>query len=112
VNIIRRTTVCSGRPISCGPFAGLLRSSQGLEASVRRRLEDEAKGRNYSAGSGFELMAWRNNMSRKPTDENSKPTTVNESHKPAKHIEETARLASSVEADKDLKKVCKASADG
>jgi hypothetical protein len=48
-------------------------------------------------------------MSRKPIDKDSKPTTVNDqSHKPAKQIEETARLASSVEADKNLKKVRKA----
>jgi len=48
-------------------------------------------------------------MSRKPADKDSKPTTVNDqSHKPAKHIEETARLASSVEADKNLEKVRKA----
>jgi hypothetical protein len=31
-----------------------------------------------------------------------------QTHKPAKHIEETARLASSVESDKDPEKVRKA----
>jgi hypothetical protein len=39
----------------------------------------------------------------------SKPTKAKgQSHKPAKHIEETARLASSVEPNKDLGKVRKA----
>jgi hypothetical protein len=33
------------------------------------------------------------------------PKAKDESHKPAKHIEETARLASSVEAAKDPSKV-------
>ena len=48
-------------------------------------------------------------MSRKPADEGSKPTAINDqSHKPAKHIEETARLASSVEIDKNPEKVSKA----
>jgi hypothetical protein len=44
-------------------------------------------------------------MNRKPVDKGSKPTKVSEqSHKPAKHIEETARLASS-EPDKNPEKV-------
>jgi hypothetical protein len=50
-------------------------------------------------------------MSRKPLEgkKGSKPTQVkNQSHKPAKHIEETARLASSVESDKSPEKVRKA----
>jgi hypothetical protein len=34
-----------------------------------------------------------------------KPVTQDNAHKPAKHIEETARLASSVEPNKDLEKV-------
>ena len=34
-----------------------------------------------------------------------KPEADDQSHKPAKHIEETARLASSVEAAKDPSKV-------
>jgi hypothetical protein len=34
-----------------------------------------------------------------------KPKADNQSHKPAKHIEETARLASSVETTKDPGKV-------
>jgi hypothetical protein len=39
----------------------------------------------------------------------SKPTQPkNQTHEPAKHIEETARLASSVETDKDPEKVRKA----
>jgi hypothetical protein len=39
----------------------------------------------------------------------SKPTQAkDQSHKPAKHIEETARLASSVEPNKDPEKVRKA----
>jgi hypothetical protein len=33
------------------------------------------------------------------------PRAQDQLHKPAKHIEETARLASSVETAKDLKKV-------
>jgi hypothetical protein len=33
------------------------------------------------------------------------PSSEDSSHKPAKHIEETARLASSVEKDKDPAKV-------
>jgi hypothetical protein len=33
------------------------------------------------------------------------PRAEDQSHKPAKHIEETARLASSVETVKDLSKV-------
>jgi hypothetical protein len=33
------------------------------------------------------------------------PKAEDQSHKPAKHIEETARLASSVETVKDLSKV-------
>jgi hypothetical protein len=45
-------------------------------------------------------------MSRKPVDKGSKPAKVSEqSHKPAKHIEETARLASSVEPNKNPEKV-------
>jgi hypothetical protein len=51
-------------------------------------------------------------MSRKPTVEDelkgSKPKLMqanDQSHKPAKHIEETARLASSVETAKNLGKV-------
>jgi hypothetical protein len=51
-------------------------------------------------------------MSRKPTGEEelkgSKPRLMqanDQSHKPAKHIEETARLASSVETAKNLGKV-------
>ena len=51
-------------------------------------------------------------MPRKPTVEEelkgSKPKPIqtnDESHKPAKHIEETARLASSVETAKDPGKV-------
>ena len=50
-------------------------------------------------------------MPRKPTVEEelkgSKPKLIqtNQSHKPAKHIEETARLASSVETAKDPVKV-------
>jgi hypothetical protein len=39
----------------------------------------------------------------------SKPTQAkNQTHEPAKHIEETARLASSVETNKDPEKVRKA----
>jgi hypothetical protein len=39
----------------------------------------------------------------------SKPTQAkNQTHEPAKHIEETARLASSVETNKDPQKVRKA----
>jgi hypothetical protein len=39
----------------------------------------------------------------------SKPTQAkDQSHQPAKHIEETARLASSVETNKDPEKVRKA----
>jgi hypothetical protein len=34
-----------------------------------------------------------------------KPATEGNAHKPAKHIEETARLASSVEPNKDPEKV-------
>jgi hypothetical protein len=34
-----------------------------------------------------------------------KPATQGNAHKPAKHIEETARLASSVEPNKDPEKV-------
>jgi hypothetical protein len=51
-------------------------------------------------------------MSRRPTVkeglESSKPKLTqaeDQSHKPAKHIEETARLASSVETAKDSGKV-------
>ena len=51
-------------------------------------------------------------MSRKPSVEEelkgSKPKLMqanDQSHNPAKHIEETARLASSVETAKDLGKV-------
>jgi hypothetical protein len=54
-------------------------------------------------------------MPRKPTVEEelkgSKPKLTQakgQSHKPAKHIEETARLASSVETAKDLGKVQRA----
>jgi hypothetical protein len=38
-------------------------------------------------------------------DDDKKPKADDPSHKPAKHIEETARLASSVEKDKDPGKV-------
>jgi len=50
-------------------------------------------------------------MSLKPVKEHkgSKPKQANDQlHKPAKHIEETARLASSVEHHKDIEKVRKA----
>jgi hypothetical protein len=50
-------------------------------------------------------------MSRKQVKEHKGPksTQANDQlHKPAKHIEETARLASSVETDKDLEKIRKA----
>ena len=50
-------------------------------------------------------------MSRKPVEvqKGSKPTQVkDQSHKPAKHIEETARLASSVEPEKNPEMVRKA----
>jgi hypothetical protein len=42
-----------------------------------------------------------------------KPTRVdNQSHKPAEHVQETARLASSVEPDKNPEKVRKAGNGG
>jgi hypothetical protein len=49
-------------------------------------------------------------MNRQPifVEDNKKPVEPkadNQSHQPAKHIEETARLASSVETAKDLGKV-------
>jgi hypothetical protein len=45
-------------------------------------------------------------MSRKSADKGSKPNTdSNQSHRPARHIVETARLASSVQVDKNPKKV-------
>jgi hypothetical protein len=47
-------------------------------------------------------------MSRKPirVHKGSKSMQANDQlHKPAKHIEETARLASSVEPNKDIEKV-------
>jgi hypothetical protein len=50
-------------------------------------------------------------MSRKPEQgsNSTKPAEAkDQSHKPAKHIEETARLASSVDPDKDPEKVRKA----
>ena len=52
-------------------------------------------------------------MPRKSTVEEgakgSKPTQAkDQTHKPAKHIEETARLASSVETNKDPEKIRKA----
>jgi hypothetical protein len=50
-------------------------------------------------------------MSRKPirVHKDSKPTQANDQlHKPAKHIEEIARLASSVEPNKEIEKVRKA----
>jgi hypothetical protein len=50
-------------------------------------------------------------MSRKPEEgrQGAKPAqSKDQSHKPAKHIEETARLASSVEPDKNPEKVRKA----
>ena len=51
-------------------------------------------------------------MPRKSTVEEeakgSKPRAKDQSHQPATHIEETARLASSVEPNKDPEKVRKA----
>jgi hypothetical protein len=44
-------------------------------------------------------------MSRQDDKKPLKPKADDQSHKPAKHIEETARLASSVEAAKDPGKV-------
>jgi hypothetical protein len=47
-------------------------------------------------------------MARKPIKDDKKPPAPkakDQSHKPAKHIEETARLASSVETAKDPGKV-------
>jgi hypothetical protein len=51
-----------------------------------------------------------NAMSRKPDERRQTKTAQAEdkSHKPAKHIEETARLAGSVERNKDPQKFCKA----
>jgi hypothetical protein len=52
-------------------------------------------------------------MSRKPKEvqKGLKPATVNNrSHKPAAHVQETARLASSVELAKNPEKVRKAAA--
>jgi hypothetical protein len=49
-------------------------------------------------------------MSRKPLEghKGSKPTQVKDrSHKAAKHIEDIARMASSVEPEKNPEKVCK-----
>jgi hypothetical protein len=72
------------------------------------------KCRNQFAGSMLETVKGQGEtkMSRKPTVEEelkeSKPKLIqanDQSHKPAKHIEETARLASSVETAKDLGKV-------
>jgi hypothetical protein len=49
-------------------------------------------------------------MSRKPEEsrQTKKTQAENKSYQPAKHIEETARLASSVEPNKDPEKVRKA----
>jgi hypothetical protein len=48
-------------------------------------------------------------MSRKPEENRQTKKAQNDrSHEPAKHIEETARLASSVEPNKDPEKVRKA----
>jgi hypothetical protein len=47
-------------------------------------------------------------MTRQPIDDGKKPpapAAEDQTHKPAKHIEETARLASSVETAKDPGKV-------
>jgi hypothetical protein len=44
-------------------------------------------------------------MSRQDDKKPLKPKADDQSHKPAKHIEETARLASSVETAKDPGKV-------
>jgi hypothetical protein len=47
-------------------------------------------------------------MTRQPINDEKKPpapTAEDQTHKPAKHIEETARLASSVETAKDPGKV-------
>jgi hypothetical protein len=44
-------------------------------------------------------------MTRRDDKKTSKAEVNDSSHKPAKHIEETARLASSVEKDKDPGKV-------
>jgi hypothetical protein len=44
-------------------------------------------------------------MARDEDKKSSDPTADEPSHKPAKHIEETARLASSVETAKDSGKV-------
>ena len=44
-------------------------------------------------------------MAMNKLDDDKKPKAADPSHKPAKHIEETARLASSVEKDKDPGKV-------
>jgi hypothetical protein len=55
----------------------------------------------------IKLRTMENSMSRKPAEhEGSKAMEDNnQSHKPAKHIEETAKLASSVEIDKNPEKV-------
>lgn len=55
----------------------------------------------------FRLMqgARKKIMAMNKLDDDKKPKAADPSHKPAKHIEETARLASSVEKDKDPGKV-------
>lgn len=57
------------------------------------------------------ISSWITTMPQKPPVEDelerskAQPTPAGDSHKPAKHIEETARLASSVETVKNPDKI-------
>lgn len=67
-------------------------------------------GRNLLSGSELHPGATEEQMTRHPifVEENKKPLKPeadDQSHVPARHIEETARLASSVETSKDPGKV-------
>lgn len=66
--------------------------------------------RNQLSRSELHPKAMEEQMTRQPifVDDNKKPLkskAEDQSHEPAKHIEEIARLSSSVETDKDPNKV-------
>jgi hypothetical protein len=65
----------------------------------------EAASRNLSSRAELHPKASEEQMTQQDDKKPPARTAQDQSHKPAKHIEETARLASAVETAKDLSKV-------
>ena len=68
-------------------------------------MSGEAASRNLLSRSELHPKASEEQMTQQDDKKPLAPKAQDQSHKPAKHIEETARLASSVETAKDPSKV-------